>query len=83
MVRAPLRVFVIREYGGMDAMFLYSAANYGDSDIGPQYHPTDVGHIKLASNLIQYIKLKFDWVLYATGPEVQHDTTYWNTMNNY
>lgn len=45
---------------------------------GPLYHPTDVGHIKLASHLMQYIKLKFDWVLGATGPEVQADTLYWN-----
>ncbi|CZR51673.1 related to GDSL-like lipase/acylhydrolase domain protein [Phialocephala subalpina] len=53
------------------------------NDIGPQYHPTDVGHIKLASHLIQYIKLKFDWPLYATGPEVQHDTLYWNDQSSY
>jgi hypothetical protein len=53
------------------------------NDIGPQWHPTDAGHIKLASHLIQYIKLKFNWVLYATGPEVFHDTTYWNDMVNY
>jgi len=45
---------------------------------GPQYHPTDVGHIKLASHLMQYIKLKFGWVFGATGPEVQADTLYWN-----
>jgi hypothetical protein len=46
------------------------------NDIGPQYHPTDAGHIKIASHLIQYIKLKFNWILYATGPEVFHDTLY-------
>lgn len=45
---------------------------------GPQYHPTDVGHVKLASHLMQYIKLKFEWVFGATGPEVQADTLYWN-----
>lgn len=50
------------------------------NDIGPGYHPTDVGHVKLASHLIQYIKLKFDWVLYSTGPEVQHDTLYVSTF---
>jgi len=53
------------------------------NDIGPLYHPTDVGHVKIASHLIQYIKLKFDWILYATGPEVQHDTLYWNDDNMY
>ncbi len=39
------------------------------NDIGPQYHPTDVGAIKVASHLLQYIKLVFGWDLVATGPE--------------
>lgn len=47
------------------------------NDIGPLYHPTDVGHIKLASHLMQYIKQTFGWVFEQTGPEVQHDTLYW------
>ncbi|KAH8799973.1 GDSL-like Lipase/Acylhydrolase-like protein [Hyaloscypha sp. PMI_1271] len=53
------------------------------NDIGPQWHPTDAGHIKVASHLIQYIKMKFDWVLYATGPEIFHDTLYWNDNSGY
>lgn len=53
------------------------------NDIGPQYHPTDVGHIKVASHLMQYIHLKFGWNFLAQGPEVQHDTLYWNTEQNY
>jgi hypothetical protein len=53
------------------------------NDIGPLYHPTDVGHVKIASHMIQYIKLVFGWVLYATGPEVQSGTLYWNDMPNY
>ncbi|TVY84603.1 hypothetical protein LSUE1_G002205 [Lachnellula suecica] len=53
------------------------------NDVDPQYHPTDTGHVKLASHLIQYIKLKFGWDLYATGPEVFHDTLYWNDQVNY
>jgi len=53
------------------------------NDIAPQYHPTDVGHIKIASHLLQYVKLTFGWVFQATGPEVQHDTLYWNTEQNY
>ncbi|KAK5174868.1 uncharacterized protein LTR77_000004 [Saxophila tyrrhenica] len=53
------------------------------NDIGPLYHPTDVGHIKLASHLMQYIKLTFGWVLDQTGPEVQHDTLYWNDQTSY
>lgn len=39
------------------------------NDIGPQWHPTDVGAIKVASHLIRYINLKFGWDLYANGPE--------------
>ncbi|GAB7346695.1 hypothetical protein MBLNU459_g1814t2 [Dothideomycetes sp. NU459] len=53
------------------------------SDIGPQYHPTDVGHAKLASHLMQYIKLTFGWEFELTGPEVQHDTLYWNNQQDY
>ncbi|KAH0169299.1 SGNH hydrolase, partial [Aureobasidium melanogenum] len=67
-------------------------AHYNDSGfvhyfnttaMGPLYHPTDVGYIKLASHLMQYIKLKVDWVFEATGPEVQADTLYWNDEPNY
>ncbi|KAI5921160.1 Lipase, GDSL-like protein [Camillea tinctor] len=39
------------------------------NDIGPQWHPTDVGAIKVAAHLIQYIRLKFGWDMVATGPE--------------
>lgn len=39
------------------------------NDIGPQWHPTDVGAIKVASHLLQYIKMTFGWELQATGPE--------------
>jgi hypothetical protein len=47
------------------------------NDIGPQYHPTDVGQIKLASHLMQYVRLVFGWEFRQTGPEVQHETLYW------
>ncbi|KAI0020678.1 SGNH hydrolase-type esterase domain-containing protein [Xylariomycetidae sp. FL0641] len=53
------------------------------NDIGPQYHPTDVGAIKVASHLQRFINVKFDWELVATGPEVYHDTLYWNDEQNY
>lgn len=53
------------------------------NDISPEYHPTDVGAVKLASHLMQYIKLKFGWILEQTGPEVQHDTLYWNNEQDY
>jgi hypothetical protein len=39
------------------------------NDIAPQWHPTDVGAIKVASHLQQFIRLKFGWELEATGPE--------------
>ena len=39
------------------------------NDIAPQWHPTDVGQVKVASHLMQYIKIKFGWELMATGPE--------------
>ena len=42
------------------------------NDIGPQWHPTDVGAIKVASHLLQYIKLTLGWELEATGPEYVH-----------
>ncbi|KAI1818610.1 Lipase, GDSL-like protein [Poronia punctata] len=53
------------------------------NDIGPGYHPTDVGAIKVASHLSQYIKLTFGWDLVATGPEVFHETLYWNNQDTY
>lgn len=53
------------------------------NDIGPQWHPTDVGHIKVASHVMQYLNIKFGWELGATGPEVQHETLYWNDEVGY
>ncbi|KAF2190454.1 GDSL-like Lipase/Acylhydrolase-like protein [Zopfia rhizophila CBS 207.26] len=53
------------------------------NDIAPQWHPTDVGHIKIASHVMQYIRIKFGWEFGATGPEVQHETLYWNDESGY
>lgn len=53
------------------------------NDYNPKYHPTDVGHIKLASHLMQYIKIKFGWELEATGPAVLSGTMYWNDEDRY
>ncbi|KAK0729954.1 Lipase, GDSL-like protein [Lasiosphaeris hirsuta] len=53
------------------------------NDIGPQWHPTDVGAIKVASHLQQFIKLTFGWELQATGPEIFHETLYWNDEPGY
>ncbi|KAK0655824.1 Lipase, GDSL-like protein [Cercophora newfieldiana] len=53
------------------------------NDIAPQWHPTDVGAIKVASHLLQFIKMTFGWELEATGPEVFHETLYWNDEPSY
>ncbi|KAF2789095.1 acetylxylan esterase [Melanomma pulvis-pyrius CBS 109.77] len=53
------------------------------NDVAPQYHPTDVGHVKIASHVMQYMRIKFGWEFAATGPEVQHETLYWNDEQNY
>ncbi|KAI6089065.1 SGNH hydrolase-type esterase domain-containing protein [Hypoxylon rubiginosum] len=53
------------------------------NDIGPQWHPTDVGAIKVAAHLTQFIKLTFGWDMVATGPEIFHETLYWNDEQSY
>ncbi|KAE9380040.1 hypothetical protein N431DRAFT_539766 [Stipitochalara longipes BDJ] len=42
-----------------------------------------VHYFNTTGHLIQYIKMKFDWVLYATGSEVSNDTLYWNDNSGY
>ncbi|KAF4555790.1 Hypothetical protein D9617_2g057540 [Elsinoe fawcettii] len=53
------------------------------NDIGPQYHPTDFGALKIASHINQYIKLKFGWEFLNTGRQVQSGTLYWNDQSSY
>ena len=48
---------------------------------GPGFHPTDVGHIKVAAHLMQYIRLKFGWDFAVTGPEVQHGKCIPHSLN--
>jgi len=48
------------------------------NDISPTWHPTDVGHVKLASHLMQYVQNKFGWEFESVGPEVGSGTMYWN-----
>ncbi len=58
--------------GNKTAPFVYYFNTSGilqHNDMGPHYHPTDVGAIKVASHLLQYIRLSFGWELSATGPE--------------
>ncbi|RAH68065.1 SGNH/GDSL hydrolase family protein [Aspergillus aculeatinus CBS 121060] len=52
------------------------------NDINPKNHPTDVGHIKVASHLLQWTRLVLRWELKPTG-EVQHGTLYWNDQEGY
>ena len=68
----------LNERGGKGFVYYFNTTGILEhNDIGPLYHPTDVGHVKLASHLTQYIKLTFGWILEQTGPEVQHETLYW------
>lgn len=53
------------------------------NDIGPQYHPTDFGALKVAAHMQQYIKLTFGWEFLTTGPEIQSGTLYWNDQSSY
>ncbi|PGH11883.1 hypothetical protein AJ80_06948 [Polytolypa hystricis UAMH7299] len=56
------------------------------NDIAPQWHPTDVGQIKVASHLLEFVKAKFGWE-YGQGDnggaEVFPQTLYWNDEQNY
>lgn len=45
--------------------------------MGLEWVETDVD-FKVAAHVMQYIRLKFGWEFGATGPEVQHETLYWN-----
>ncbi|CAG7938947.1 unnamed protein product [Penicillium olsonii] len=52
------------------------------NDINPKNHLTDVGHVKIASHLLQWVKLVLRWKLEPTS-EVQSGTTYWNDQQEY
>ncbi|KAJ5977586.1 Esterase SGNH hydrolase-type subgroup [Penicillium viridicatum] len=52
------------------------------NDINPKNHLTDVGHVKIASHLLQWVKLILRWNLEPTG-EVAAGTTYWNDQQEY
>ncbi|KAI9044492.1 SGNH/GDSL hydrolase family protein [Aspergillus affinis] len=53
------------------------------NDLAPPDHPTDVGHLKISSHLMRWTKIMLGWELGAKGPEVQHDTEYWNNEDRY
>lgn len=68
----------LNKKGGKGFVHYYNTTGimqHNDND--PAYHPSDVGHIKVASHLMEYIRLIFDWDLRQLGPEVQHQTLYW------
>jgi YHS domain-containing protein len=68
-----------------DRGFVYYFATEGllqHNDINPKNHLTDVGHVKIASHLLQWVKLVLRWNLEPTG-EVQSGTTYWNDQQEY
>ncbi|CAG8135257.1 unnamed protein product [Penicillium salamii] len=52
------------------------------NDINPKNHLTDVGHVKIASHLLQWVKLVLRWKIEPTS-EVQSGTTYWNDQQEY
>ncbi|TQB72603.1 hypothetical protein MPDQ_006736 [Monascus purpureus] len=52
------------------------------NDIAPKDHPTDYGHAKVASHLLQWTRLVLGWQLEPTG-EVQHGTLFWNDQQEY
>lgn len=37
----------------------------------------DIG-VQIAMQMMQFIRQTFGWEYGATGPEVQHETMYWN-----
>ncbi|KAL4798472.1 SGNH hydrolase-type esterase domain-containing protein [Aspergillus venezuelensis] len=53
------------------------------NDIAPLWHPTDVGHIKVAAHFMQWVKIKFGWEMDARGPMVHSGTLYWNDQDSY
>ena len=74
----------LNERGGEGFVYYFNTTGIlQHNDIGPLGHPTDVGHVKLASHLMQYIKQVFVWMPEQVGPEVQHQTLYWNDEMGY
>ncbi|KAJ6261025.1 hypothetical protein Dda_3690 [Drechslerella dactyloides] len=47
-------------------------------DINPKGHPTDVGYIKIAAHLMQFISIRLGWSLGNTGQEVHSQAMYYN-----
>ncbi|KAG0161577.1 hypothetical protein PDIDSM_9111 [Penicillium digitatum] len=52
------------------------------NDINPKNHLTDVGHVKIASHLLQWVRLVLRWNLEPTG-ETTSGTAYWNDQQEY
>lgn len=68
----------LNKKGGEGFVYYYNTTGIMQhNDNSPLFHPTDVGQIKVASHMMEYVRLIFDWELMQTGPEVQHQTLYW------
>ncbi|CAI6253216.1 unnamed protein product [Periconia digitata] len=77
------KVYDVLKGEGYPVHFFDTKGILQHNDMGPTFHPTDAGHLKIAAHLIRWINVMFGWELDATGPEVQHETTYWNDQVNY
>ncbi|CAG8954267.1 hypothetical protein HYFRA_00005887 [Hymenoscyphus fraxineus] len=53
------------------------------NDISPLYHPTDFGHVKVASHLMAFFRWVLGWELRNGGRMVQSGTGYWNDVGEY
>ncbi|KAL4908621.1 hypothetical protein BDW74DRAFT_175304 [Aspergillus multicolor] len=88
-IQGPLFVDEIRSVYGLfqeNGTFVHYFDTTGilqQNDIAPQWHPTDVGHIKVAAHFMQWVKIKFGWEMEATGPMVHSGTLYWNDQGAY
>ncbi|PNS20172.1 hypothetical protein CAC42_5622 [Sphaceloma murrayae] len=75
---------VDEHYRGAGFVHLFDTSGIlAHNDVGPQYHPTDVGALKIATHLMRYVNMKFGWELLAEGPMVQSGTLYWNDQSGY
>ncbi|KAL4916161.1 SGNH hydrolase-type esterase domain-containing protein [Aspergillus aurantiobrunneus] len=88
-VQGPLFVDEIRDVHKLfqeEGSFVHYFDTTGilqQNDISPQWHPTDVGHIKVAAHFMQWVKINFGWKMEATGPMVHSGTLYWNDQDSY
>jgi hypothetical protein len=68
-VPAVVNHFKGKGKGGKDFVHYFDTTGIlQHNDNGPgTWHPTDIGQLKVAAHLQQYIKLKFGWEMVSTG----------------